>query len=404
MRRTTDEMIFILSEYASKHPDTVRSFDDLTPYIARHPEIFGGQDEEETPSYQAFTEGESTVDQEIAKACFKKALDLEPLNFDAKSELLALTAKDADDYAAKCLEEQTKGLSFFMKSPEYKDLVGHFFDQTITASFLRFTKTIMQQFFMSGDYDLAVSLGKEMLTLDVKDNYKARHLLFKSLIGLGDDAQTEEFIKRYRFEKDAYYYGSLALYYVKQGKYQEAYDIITGELKEKNMFIADCLLYANDFELRTEAEKPVDTFMDQVAYVGGTREALNYVDEALPFDGVILQDFQDKYLMELLEKKNLDYEATVLLVTMAELSMLKKMPLVSVSLLKTILEGENEPYQDLSMYGELKNSNLIVDEMANLIKEGLANKEGEDYLLTHDAYSVFMALCRMTAREETSKA
>lgn len=404
MKRTTDEMIFILSEYASKHPDTVHSFDDLTPYIAKHPEVFGGQDEEDTPSYQAFTEGESTVDQELAKSCFEKAIELEPLNFDAKSELLALTAKDANDYAAKCLEEQTKGLSFFMKSPEYKDLLGHFFDQTITASFLRFTKTIMQQFFMIGDYDIAVSLGREMLTLDVKDHYKARHLLFKSLIGLGDDSQTDDFIRKYRFEKDAYYYGSLALYYVKQGKYQEAYSLITGELKEANMFIADCLLYANDFELRTEAEKPVDTFMDQIAYVGGTREALNYVDEALPFDGTILQEFQDQYLKELLEKKNLDYEATVLIVTLAELSIIKKVQTVSSSLLKTILDGENEPYQDLSMYGELKGSGIIEDEMANLILEGLVLKEGEDYLLTHDAYSVFMALCRMTAREETPKA
>ena len=41
MKRTTDEMIYILSEYARTHKDEIRDFDDLTPYIAEHPEIFG---------------------------------------------------------------------------------------------------------------------------------------------------------------------------------------------------------------------------------------------------------------------------------------------------------------------------------------------------------------------------
>lgn len=404
MKRIADEMIFILSEYASKHPDTIHSFDDLTPYIAKHPEIFGNPDEEDTPSYQEFLKGESTVDLDVARSCFEKALELDPLNFDAKGELIALTAADARDYAAKGLEEQTKGLSFFMNSPEYKGMVGHFFDKTVTASFLRFTKSLMHQFFAGEEYDIAVSLGKEMLSLDVKDHYKARHLLFKSLIGLGDDAQTEDFIKKYHYEKDACYYGNLALHYVKQGRDEEAYELITNELKNANMFIADCLLYGNDFELRTESEKPIDSFMDQIAYAGGTREALNYTDEPLPFDGTILQDFQDKYLMKLLKKKNLGYGATVLLGTLAELSIVKKMQVVSSSLLKSILNGENEPYQDVSMYGAVSDSDVVLNDMSSLIFEGLAIKEGEDYLLTHDAYSVFMALCRMTALEEASKA
>ena len=41
MKRTTDEMIYILSEYARTHKDEIRDFDDLTPCIAEHPEIFG---------------------------------------------------------------------------------------------------------------------------------------------------------------------------------------------------------------------------------------------------------------------------------------------------------------------------------------------------------------------------
>ena len=41
MKRTTDEMIYILSEYAAAHKEEVKTFDDLTPYIAEHPEIFG---------------------------------------------------------------------------------------------------------------------------------------------------------------------------------------------------------------------------------------------------------------------------------------------------------------------------------------------------------------------------
>ena len=45
MKRTTDEMIYILSEYAAAHRDEIQTFDDLTPYIAKHPEIFGKKGE-----------------------------------------------------------------------------------------------------------------------------------------------------------------------------------------------------------------------------------------------------------------------------------------------------------------------------------------------------------------------
>lgn len=404
MKRTTDEMIFLLSEYASRHPNTIQTFDDLTPYIAMHPEIFGGQDEEDSPSYKAFVEGESTTDEETARKCFEKSLELEPLNFDAKGELIAVTSKDVNEYETRCLDEQTKGLTFFLNDPNYKSKIGHFFDETITASFLRFTKSLMEQFYNSGRYDVAISLGRELLYLDVEDNYKARHIFFKALVGLGLEKQTEEFLRTYHYEKDAYYYGTLALRYINRGEDDTAFEIIRGELKEANMYIADCLLYGNDYELKNEAEKRIETFLDQIPYAGGTREALNYVDEALPFDGKVLQDFQDKYLANLLESQKLDYEDTILIVTLAELSLIKKVVTVSMPTLKSILEGDNEPYKDLSMYGELRESSLLEEELNKLSTIGLVTKEGEDYLLTHDGYSSFMALCRMSAKKAAAKA
>ncbi|MBR4812083.1 MAG: hypothetical protein IKZ68_03100, partial [Bacilli bacterium] len=173
MKRTTDEMIYILSEYARTHKDEIRDFDDLTPYIAQHPEIFGKKGEDVSESYKAFYEGENTLNEEEAKAHFKKAIELDPLNFDARSELLALESKDSTQYAAKGLDIQTKGLELFTKNEEYKPYIGKFFETTTTASFLRFSKSLMEQFYMAGEYQIAVSLGREMLMLDAEDNYKA---------------------------------------------------------------------------------------------------------------------------------------------------------------------------------------------------------------------------------------
>ena len=147
MKRTTDEMIYILSEYAAAHRDEIQTFDDLTPYIANHPEIFGKKGEDVSESYKAFYEGENTLNEEEAKASFKKAIELDPLNFDARSELLALESKNSNEYAAKGLDIQTKGLDLFTKDENYKSYIGKFFETTTTASFLRFTKSLMEQFY-----------------------------------------------------------------------------------------------------------------------------------------------------------------------------------------------------------------------------------------------------------------
>ena len=235
MKRTTDEMIYILSEYAAAHRDEIQTFDDLTPYIAKHPEIFGKKGEDVSESYKAFYEGENTLNEEEAKAHFKKAIELDPLNFDARSELLALESKNSNEYAAKGLDIQTKGLDLFTKDENYKSYIGKFFETTTTASFLRFTKSLMEQFYMAGEYQIAVSLGKEMLMLDIKDNYKARRILFKALVGLGDDIAIREFIDDYCFAKDSYFYATLGLYKLNKGYTIEAFNILndwSNEMKQ----------------------------------------------------------------------------------------------------------------------------------------------------------------------------
>ncbi|MBR4275142.1 MAG: hypothetical protein IKQ34_03950, partial [Bacilli bacterium] len=239
MKRTTDEMIYILSEYAAAHRDEIQTFDDLTPYIANHPEIFGKKGEDVSESYKAFYEGENTLNEEEAKASFKKAIELDPLNFDARSELLALESKNSNEYAAKGLDIQTKGLDLFTKDENYKSYIGKFFETTTTASFLRFTKSLMEQFYMAGEYQIAVSLGKEMLMLDIKDNYKARRILFKALVGLGDDIAIREFIDDYCFAKDSYFYATLGLYKLNKGYTIEAFNILNDQCRMCNPYISD---------------------------------------------------------------------------------------------------------------------------------------------------------------------
>ncbi|MCQ2773110.1 MAG: hypothetical protein MJ238_07575 [Bacilli bacterium] len=404
MKRTNDEMIFILSEYAASHPDEIQTFDDLTPFINEHPEIFGDKNEEDDPSYKEFLEGESTMDEELAKEHFRKAIDLNPLNFDARSELLALESSNSSEFAAGGLAIQTKGMEFFMSNPKYKNKIGNFFDETTTASFLRFTKSLMEQFYMAGEYDVVVSLGKEMMTLDIKDTYKARRLLFKALVGLGDDRETRTFIDNYRFEKDSYFYSTLGLLYIKEGKLRDAYDLFMDDYKVPNRYIADCICFANDYELREESEKQIDTFFDEIAYEGSPREALNYTDEAIPFDAEILQKFQDANLSDYLDSLGLSFEASVALLTVCDIAIGGKTNKVPLGFIKAIFKGEvlskdEKVFSALPGFGEIKEEEKIARVLRDLSVRGLIERKGSSYIIKHEAFTAFMALCRVTEIE-----
>lgn len=404
MKRTTDEMIHILSEYASSHKNEIRDFDDLTPYIAKHPEIFGAKGEEDSASYKEYYEGESTVNEEEAKAHFRKAIELDPYNFDARSELLALESKDSNHYAAEGLNIQTKAIELFSKDEEFKPLIGRFFETTRTASFLRFSKSLMEQFYMAGEYQIAVSLGKEMLMLDIKDNYKARHILFKALIGLGDDVAIREFISDYAYPKDAYFYASLGLYKLSKGYPTEAFNIFNDECRMMNPFIADCILYANDYEIKNESEKPVDNFMDEIAYPGSPREALNYTDDPLPFDASILEDFQNKNLSEYLKVLGLSFEESAAVVSLCEVALtdnIEKLPLATI---KSIFKGESKEHEHLPAYGEIKKEEKIMGIIKVLTEKNLLERKGPDIYIKHDAYTAFMAICRLQEKGEVSSA
>lgn len=402
MKRIADEMIFILSEYAASHPDEIKTFDDLTPFINKHPEIFGDKNEEDLPTYKAFYEGESTMDVEAAKECFRRAIDLNSLNFDARSELLALESQSSNEFAAGGLTIQTKGMEFFMSSPEYKNKIGYFFEDTITASFLRFTKSLMEQFYMTGEYAIAVSLGKEMMTLDVKDTYKARRLLFKALVGLGDDRETRTFLDNYRFEKDSYFYSTLGLLYIKEGRVREAFDLFMDDYKIPNRLIADCICYANDYELRAESEKQIDSFMDEIAYEGSAREALNYTDEAIPFDAEVLQQFQDANLSDFLNSLSLDFALSASLLTLCEIALRENTNKIPLAIIKSIFKGENTYYSEYPAFGEIKEEEMIAKTLRELSLLGLVERKGSSYIVKHEAFTAFMALCRMSENENKS--
>ncbi len=402
MKRITDEMIFILSEYAASHPDEIKTFDDLTPFINKHPEIFGTKNEEEPPTYKAFYEGESTTDVEAAKECFRRAIELNPLNFDARSELLALESQNSNEYAAGGLTIQTKGMEFFMSNPEYKSKIGDFFEDTITASFLRFTKSLMEQFYMVGEYAVTVSLGKEMMTLDVKDTYKARRLLFKALVGLGDDRETRMFLDNYRFEKDSYFYSTLGLLYIKEGRVKEAFDLFMDDYKIPNRLIADCICYANDYELRAESEKQIETFMDEIAYEGSAREALNYTDEAIPFDAEVLQRFQDANLSDFLNNLSLDFTLSASLLTLCEIALRENANKIPLAVIKAIFRGENSNYSEYPAFGEIKEEEKIAKTLRELSLLGLVERKGSSYIVKHEAFTAFMALCRLSENENKS--
>ena len=404
MKRTTDEMIYILSEYARTHKDEIRDFDDLTPYIAQHPEIFGKKGEDVSESYKAFYEGENTLNEEEAKAHFKKAIELDPLNFDARSELLALESKDSTQYAAKGLDIQTKGLELFTKNEEYKPYIGKFFESTTTASFLRFSKSLMEQFYMAGEYQIAVSLGKEMLMLDTEDNYKARHILFKALVGLGDDIAVREFINDYRYMKDAYFYATLGLYKLSKGYSLEAFNIINDNCRMHNHFIADCILYANDYEIKNESEKPVDTFMDEIPYEGGAREALNYTDDPLPFDASVLEEFQNKNLSEYLKLLGLSFEESATVVSLCEIALNESVDKLPLSTIKDIFKGESKEHEYLPVYGEIKKDEKILSIIKSLTEKNLLERKGPSIVIKHDAYTAFMAICRLQEKGEVSSA
>lgn len=399
MKRISDEMIFILSEYAASHPDEIKSFDDLTPFINEHPEIFGDKNEEDEPTYKEFYEGESTTDVEAAKEHFRKAIELNPLNFDARSELLALESSSSNEYAAGGLTLQTKGMEFFMSSPAYKSKIGHFFDETITASFLRFTKSLMEQFYMIGEYAVVVSLGKEMMTLDLNDTYKARRLLFKALVGLGDDNEIKTFIDNYRFEKDSYFYSTLGLLYIKEGRLREAYDLFMDDYKIPNRLIADCICFANDYELREESEKQIDTFMDEIAYEGSAREALNYTDEAIPFDAEVLQKFQDANLSDYLDALSLNFETSAALLTLCEIAINENTNKIPLIVIKSIFKGEGDGYSSYPAFGEIQDEEKIAKVLRDLSIHGLVERKGSSYIVKHEAFTAFMALCRVTEAE-----
>ncbi|MBR6866338.1 MAG: hypothetical protein IKM80_03745 [Bacilli bacterium] len=404
MKRTTDEMIYILSEYARTHKDEIRDFDDLTPYIAEHPEIFGKKGEEDSESYKAYYEGENTLNEEEAKAHFKKAIELDPLNFDARSELLALESKDSNHYAAKGLDIQTKGLELFTKNEEYKSYIGKFFETTTTASFLRFSKSLMEQFYMAGEYQIAVSLGKEMLMLDLEDHYKARYILFKALVGLGDDIAIREFIRDYRFKKDAYFYATLGLYKLSKGYSIEAFNILSDDCRMHNAFISDCILYANDYEIKNESEKPVENFMDEIPYEGGPREALNYTDDPLPFDASILEEFQNKNLSEYLKLLSLSFEESATIVSLCEIALTSNVEKLPLETIKSIFKGESKEYESLPVYGEIKKEEKILEIIKSLTEKGLLVRKGPSIIIKHDAYTAFMAICRLQEKGEVASA
>ena len=404
MKRTTDEMIYILSEYAAAHRDEIQTFDDLTPYIAKHPEIFGKKGEDVSESYKAFYEGENTLNEEEAKANFKKAIELDPLNFDARSELLALESKNSNEYAAKGLDIQTKGLDLFTQDENYKSYIGKFFEMTTTASFLRFTKSLMEQFYMAGEYQIAVSLGKEMLMLDIKDNYKARRILFKALVGLGDDIAIREFIDDYCFAKDSYFYATLGLYKLNKGYTIEAFNILNDQCRMCNPYISDCILYANDYEIKNESEKPVDTFMDEIPYGGGAREALNYTDDPLPFDAEILEKFQNKNLSEYLDALHLSFEESATIVTLCELALNDNVDRLPLDLIKSIFKGESKEHEALPIYGEIEKDEKIMEIIKDLTERNLVERKGPNLIVKHDAYTAFMAICRLQEKGEVSSA
>lgn len=404
MKRVSDELIFILSEYAASHPDEIKTFDDLTPFINQHPEIFGEKNEEDEPTYKEFYEGESTMDEEVAKEHFKKAIELNPLNFDARSELLALESSNSNQFAAGGLTIQTKGMEFFMSNPKYKNKIGHFFDETITASFLRFTKSLMEQFYMAGEYAVVVSLGKEMMTLDIEDTYKARRLLFKALVGLGDDNEIKAFIDNYRFEKDSYFYSTLGLLYIKEGKLREAFDLFMDDYKIPNRYIADCICFANDYELREESEKQIDSFFDEIAYEGSPREALNYTDEAIPFDAEILQSFQDANLADYLDSLGLSFESSAALLTICDIAIGGNTNKIPLGFIKAIFKGEvmdadKKTFSPLPGFGEIKDEEKIARVLRDLSVRGLIERKGSSYIVKHEAFTAFMALCRVTEAE-----
>ena len=404
MKRTTDEMIHILSEYAASHRDEIRDFDDLTPFIAKHPEIFGAKGEDVSESYKEFYEGENTVNEEEAKAHFRKAIELDPLNFDARSELLALESKNSNQYAAKGLDIQTKAIELFGKDERYKPLIGRFFETTTTASFLRFSKSLMEQFYMAGEYQIAVSLGKEMLMLDLKDNYKARHILFKALVGVGDDMAIREFIDEYAYPKDAYYYATLGLYKLSKGYSTEAFNILNDECRMVNSLISDCILYANDYEIKNESEKPVETFMDEIAYPGSPREALNYTDDPLPFDVSILEGFQNKNLAEYLNVLNLSFEESATIVSLCEIALTENVDRLSLATIKNIFKGESKDHESLPVYGEIKKDEKIMEIINDLTEKNLFERKGPNIHIKHDAYTAFMAICRLQEKGEVSSA
>ena len=75
-----------------------------------------------------------------------------------------------------------------------------------------------------------------------------------------------------------------------------------------------------------------------------------------------------------------------------------------LDLIKSIFKGESKEHEALPIYGEIEKDEKIMEIIKDLTERNLVERKGPNLIVKHDAYTAFMAICRLQEKGEVSSA
>ncbi len=229
MSKETEKVIREMRKYLDKNIKEDISEDELNELIGQFIMEKNSMPYEEVTEETAETAddylelAEYAESEEDAIRYIKLALEMDPENLDAMSELARLTVDNAQDMISKYQELIAKGEKI-MEEKGFMDeeSIGEFWQIFETRPFIRLKHDYLELLIACGMMKLAAKQAEEILVLNEEDNLGVRYILMNIYLLLEDEDAALKLYSKYNEYDETRLLLPLSMLYYKKIDYQQA--------------------------------------------------------------------------------------------------------------------------------------------------------------------------------------